>query len=158
MRGLLTGGSSGQQGTSDAADAVHIAKQGYAIPTGKGIAIYADIEPQYDVSSFWIDAWIEGVSAGGYIPGIYCGSNQPGIIAGMASIKPANLARVIIWSCMPHNTALTAKKDVPTSIIPPGFSVGGSSAGIDMWQYCLDFGDFDFSIATDRAFTAMWQP
>jgi hypothetical protein len=156
--GLLSGGTSGQQGAKDAAEAIALARDTHNIPTHKGIAIYADIEPEYDVSRYWLGAWIQDLTAAGYVAGIYCGSNQPGIIAGMAGLGHVDPSNVMIWSCMPHDTTKTHKADVPVAFGTPGFSVGGVEFPVEMWQYCLDFGDYDFNVCTPRAFAAMWQP
>jgi hypothetical protein len=155
---LLSGDVSGQQGAKDAVEAIGIARDTHGIPTNKGIAIYADIEPEYDVSHYWLSAWIRELTAVGYIGGIYCGSNQPGIIAGMSRLIGVDPTKVIIWSCMPHDTTKTTKADVPVAFGTPGFSVGGVVFPVEMWQYCLDYGDYDFNVCSDRAFDAMWQP
>lgn len=155
---LLSGDVSGQQGAKDAAEAIGIARDTHKIPTNKGIAIYADIEPEYDLSHYWLSAWINELTAAGYVAGIYCGSNQPGIIAGMSRLSGVDPAKVIIWSCMPHDTTKTSKADVPVAFGSPGFSVGGVVFPVEMWQYCLDYGDYDFNVCSDRAFDAMWQP
>jgi len=155
---LLIGATSGQQGAKDAAAAIAIARDTHRIPTGMGIAIYADIEPQYYVSHYWLTAWIDTMTAAGYLAGIYCGSNQPGIIAGMSGLTGVDPAKVLIWSCMPHDTTKTGRGDVPVSCGAPGFVVGRAVYPVDMWQYCLDCGDYDFNVCSDRAFDAMWQP
>jgi hypothetical protein len=155
---LLSGGTSGQQGARDAAEAIGIARDTHNIPTGKGIAIYADIEPEYDVSHFWLEAWVGAMKDAGYLAGVYCGSNQPGIIAGMSGLDAVDPANVIIWSCMPHDTTKTGRGDVPVSFGTPGFVVGQAVYPVEMWQYCLDYGDYDFNVCSDRAFNAMWQP
>ncbi len=154
----LSGGASGKQGNTHGTDAATIASGTFGIPTDAGIAIFADIEPTYTPSHYWIEGWIHAITNAGYVPGLYCGSNQPGIIAGMNGVDPALAASLIVWSCMPHDTTLTEKAEIPTAITPPGFTVGGTHVGIDMWQYCLDYGAFDFSVATDRAVAAMWTP
>ncbi|MGD1065584.1 MAG: glycoside hydrolase domain-containing protein [Vulcanimicrobiaceae bacterium] len=155
---LLSGGISGQQGVKDAADAIRLARDVHGIPAGRGVALYADIEPEYVVSRYWLTAWIQELTGAGYLAGIYCGSNQPGIMAGMGGIGYIDPANVVIWSCMPHDTTKTGKADVPTVLQPPGFTVGTTTFPVEMWQYCLDFGDFDFNVCTRRAYDAMWQP
>lgn len=157
---LLTGGTSGQQGTAHGTDAATIASGTFNIPANAGIAIYADIEPAYTPSHYWIEGWIKAITNAGYVPGLYCGSDQPGIIAGMKGVNPGLAAKLIIWSSEPHDTTLTEKGDIPSRITPPGFTVGGVDIGVDMWQYCLlyDNNTFDFNVATDRAVKAMWLP
>ncbi|HLY02224.1 MAG TPA: glycoside hydrolase domain-containing protein [Candidatus Cybelea sp.] len=156
----LSGGASGRQGTAHGTDAATIASGTFDIPANAGIAIYADIEPAYTPSHYWIEGWIQAITKAGYVPGLYCGSNQPGIIAGMNGVDPALAANLIIWSSEPHDTRLTERADIPTSITPPGFTVGGTDIAVDLWQYCLlyDNNTFDFSVATDRAVSAMWLP
>ena len=155
---LLFGPASGDQGQTDAAEAVELARR-IGIPTNSGVAIYADIEPEYDVSPAWLEAWIGGLHGAGFIAGLYCGSNQPGIIRGIAQMGTVDQTKVIVWSCMPHDNSKTSKADVPAKIGPPSLKSSTSEYVVDAWQYALDFeGDFDFNVCSQRALAAMWLP
>jgi len=129
--------------------------------------LYADIEPNFVVSHYWLEGWIRGLVSAGYLAGIYCGTNQSGIINGMKAVSGIDISDLIVWSCMPHYDDQNTKADIPKGFGAPGMRVGDAYCDIDMWQYCLEFGfnpkdkndyQYDFNVATPRALKAMWHP
>jgi hypothetical protein len=159
--GLLSGPVA--NGTSDANAALHAAKS-LGVPAGKGIALYADIEGSYTASADWLSGWVAGIQGGGYVAGMYCGSDKPGITGAYAGISHDDRASLLLWSNSPCFDIANhwSVSGMPTSMGAPPMSAGGGVHVPDMWQYALPVGNdsqpVDLDVCTQRAYAAMWVP
>ena len=59
---------SATSGTQDALKAVEAAKE-LGVPQGKGIALFAEIKPEWSVNHNWMISFAQTVMANGYVPG-----------------------------------------------------------------------------------------
>ena len=68
IRNLTEAKVSGVNGTEDALKAVEAAKE-LGVPQNKGIALFAEIKPQWSVNHNWMISFAQTVMANGYVPG-----------------------------------------------------------------------------------------
>lgn len=68
MRDLTEAKVSGVTGTEDALKAVECAKE-LGVPVNAGIALFAEIKPEWSVNHNWMISFAQTVSANGYVPG-----------------------------------------------------------------------------------------
>lgn len=102
----------------------------------KGVAIFADIEPTYEVDAEFIKRYYDEMKKLGYITGIY-GVFDNGQILSKAYKQAAKENRAlgketVLWTAFPQR-GITKKTKAPE------FSAGGpSDAKLLGWQYGLD--------------------
>ena len=68
IRDLTEAKVSGVNGTEDALKAVEVAKK-LGVPQNEGIALFAEIKPEWSVNHNWMISFAQTVFANGYIPG-----------------------------------------------------------------------------------------
>jgi hypothetical protein len=158
---LLSGPVS--NGTADA-NAALAAARSLGVPSARGIALYADIEGSYTASADWLSGWVAGIQGGGYVAGIYCGTDSSGISNAYAGISHDDRASLLIWSNSPCYDVANhwSAAGMPTSMGASPMSAGGGVHTPDMWQYAIPVGadtqPVDLDVCTPRAFAAMWAP
>ena len=67
IRDLTEAKVSGVNGTEDALKAVEMAKE-LGVPQNEGIALFAEIKPEWSVNHNWMISFAQVVSANGYVP------------------------------------------------------------------------------------------
>lgn len=67
IRNLTEAKVSGVNGTEDAIKAIEAAKE-LGVPQNEGIALFAEINPQWSVNHNWLISFAQTVSANGYVP------------------------------------------------------------------------------------------
>ena len=67
IRDLTEAAVSGVNGTEDALKAVQAAKE-LGVPQNEGIALFAEIKPEWSVNHNWMISYAQTVSANGYVP------------------------------------------------------------------------------------------
>lgn len=67
IRNLTEAKVSGVNGTEDAIKAIAAAKE-FGVPQNEGIALFAEINPQWSVNHNWLISFAQTVSANGYVP------------------------------------------------------------------------------------------
>lgn len=122
-----------ENGVEQAEQAIQEAKD-LGIP--EGVAIFADIEPNYPVDSEFIRGWYEVVSDSEYVPGIY-GIFDPERdlyqqYEKAAADNPELLESVYLWTASP-NTGITSEDNAPE--YKPEAPESSLIAG---WQYGID--------------------
>ena len=68
IRDLTEAKVSGVNGTEDALKAVETAKE-LGVPQNAGIALFAEIKPEWSVNHNWMISFAQVISANGYVPG-----------------------------------------------------------------------------------------
>ena len=105
----------------------------------KGTAIFADIEPTYEVDAQFIKGYYDEMKKLGYVSGIYGvfdnGQDLSKAYKQAAKDQPTLSKETILWTAFPQRGITTKTK-------APVFSAGGpSDANIYGWQYGLDATD-----------------
>ena len=155
------------QGQSDAHAAMSAATQS-GIPSHKGIAIYADIERGYGVTAAWLSAWTNTVLSGGFVPAVYCATDddaEPGIVSAYGALSHAQRVALLIWTNSPalYDSSVWSAAQIPTVIEGAQIAGGGGSHVPNVWQYAIPGGTnpnqpVDLDVCDDTAFNAMWLP
>jgi len=134
-----------ENGKSEAQKAIDLAKE-LGVP--KGVAIFADIEPTYPVTSDFIEGWYEELSSSDYRPGIY------GVFDGEKALTEAFVAAVdnnkdiqdhtYLWSASP-SIGITSQEDAPDfdADAPKDSLAWGWQYGIDAEACNIDTNLFD---------------
>lgn len=122
-----------QNGVKQAQVGVKLAK-GLDVP--KGVAIFADIEPTYEVDAEFIKGYYDEMKKLGYITGIYgVFDNEQDLSKAYKQAAKENQTlgiETILWSAFPQRGITTKTK-------APEFSAGGpSDSRLLGWQYGLD--------------------
>ncbi len=117
----------------------------------EGVAIFADIEPNYPVDSAFIQGWFETMMASPYEPGIY-GVFSPDsalVEAYHASINENQgiQNKIFLWTAYPH-VDVTTQANVPANAAeaPEGSLLYGWQYGIDAATCNIDTNLFKGSI------------
>lgn len=142
-----------ENGKSEAKKAIQLAKD-LGVP--KGVAIFADIEPTYPVTSDFIEGWYEELSSSDYKPGIY------GIFDAKKALTEAFAAAVknnqdiqrnmYLWSASP-NIGITTKADAPD------FKVDAPKDSLAWgWQYGIDAEtcNIDTNLFNSKLLEVLW--
>ena len=142
-------------GVAEAEEAIRLAQE-IGIP--EGVAIFADIEPEYPVDSAFISGWFETISASPYRSGIY-GIFDPdrALTAAYEEASENNTALLeenVIWTASP-NIGITTKDEAPeyNPDAPEGSLVLGWQYGIDAETCNIDTNLFDREIVE-----VLWAP
>jgi hypothetical protein len=155
------------QGQSDAHAAMSAAT-GCGIPSHRGIALYADIERGYGVTAAWLSAWTDTVQSGGFVPAVYCASDDdasPGIVSAYGALSHDQRTALLLWSNAPalYDSSVWSAAQIPASIGGVPIAAGGGSHVPNVWQYAIPGGTdpnqpVDLDVCDDTAFAAMWLP
>ncbi|KAB2329815.1 DUF1906 domain-containing protein [Bacillus mesophilum] len=122
-----------ENGQNEARQAIEEARQ-LGIP--EGVAIFADIEPNYPVDSEFIRGYYDGLSESSYVPGVYGVFDSERALFTEYAAAAANNSDLqndmIIWTASPQE-GITTKENAPeyNPEAPEGSQVYG-------WQYGLD--------------------
>lgn len=163
------------QGQKEAGAATAALAKLYA-PNDLSIAIYADIESGWPLSSGWLDGWSAELLSSGYKPGLYC-APEDGLPARAffgASTKTRD--NLIVWSAQKSQhpkTQQAYREYCLANAVPPDFTrcddllgPAGESKTPDLWQYVMDcYGsdggspeiNYDADLSTNAAYDLMWQ-
>ncbi|MCM3706733.1 MULTISPECIES: glycoside hydrolase domain-containing protein [Cytobacillus] len=137
-----------KNGQSEARAAVQLAKE-LGIP--EGVAVFADIEPNYPVDSSFIKGWYQAMSESPYEPGIYgIFDKEKALIKAFdqaAAENPPLLDNTLIWTAAP-NKGITAKKQAPEykPEAPENSLIAGWQYGIDAEECNIDTNLFNKDI------------
>jgi hypothetical protein len=155
------------QGQSDAHAAMSAATA-CGIPSHHGIALYADIERGYGVTAAWLSAWTSTVQSGGFVPAVYCASDDaasPGIVSAYGALTHEQRTVLLVWSNAPalYDSSVWSAAQIPESIGGVPVTAGGGSHVPNVWQYAIPGGTnpnqpVDLDVCDDAAFAAMWLP
>ncbi|WP_264739273.1 glycoside hydrolase domain-containing protein [Cytobacillus firmus] len=122
-----------ENGQSEAKAAVQLAQE-LGIP--EGVAIFADIEPNYPVDSSFIEGWYQAMEESPYHPGIYGIFDKEQALAKSFSQAAAGnsslLENTFIWTASP-NIGITEQEKAPG--YKPEAPENSLIAG---WQYGID--------------------
>jgi hypothetical protein len=141
------------EGQNDAQIALQAAKA-LGIPTG--VAIFADVENTWAVTSDWITGWATTIAAdpSGYVPGFYCNSNKANSVfaasyctAVAAAVFPA-FPNTLLYSCNPANQG-AANFYRPGAVSPTATDCQTPT----LWQYALSCYQPSLNPKTDPNFT-----
>jgi hypothetical protein len=157
--GSVQGGfAEGQNDAGAAADAA----QALGIPAG--IAIYADIEGAWAVTSDWIRGWATAITARNFVSGLY-GDCTPGSTFEQAfcaaqAVEPT-AATSFLWSMQPEPGPQCRAAAAAPAYGPARPGCGGS---VVLWQYTEDCWEdtlgvnagIDMDLAMDAAVAVMW--
>lgn len=122
-----------ENGVEQARTGISLASE---IQAPEGVAIFADIEPDYPVDSAFIQGWFEAMMASPYKPGIY------GVFSPESALVEAYQAsvyenqeiqsKVILWTASPH-VDVTSQANAPenSAEAPEGSLLYG-------WQYGIN--------------------
>ncbi|WP_062106270.1 glycoside hydrolase domain-containing protein [Bacillus niameyensis] len=130
---LITDARGYDHGKDHANEAIKMAEQ-LGVPEGK--AIFADIEPDFQVDAEFIKGWFDEVSKSKYEPGIYgVFSEEQKLFSvfGAAAEENKDLKnKTILWTAYPQE-GITSKEKAPEykPVAPEGSFVLG-------WQYGID--------------------
>lgn len=142
-------------GISEAEEAIQLAQE-IGIP--EGVAIFANIEPEYPVDSAFISGWFEAISASPYKSGIYgIFDEERALTAAFNEAAESNAAIMeesVIWTASP-NTGITTEAEAPefNPDAPEGSLVLGWQYGIDAETCNIDTNLFDRDIIE-----VLWAP
>ncbi|MBN8201319.1 glycoside hydrolase domain-containing protein [Bacillus sp. NTK034] len=122
-----------ENGQSEAKAAVQLAQE-LGIP--EGVAIFADIEPNYPVDSSFIEGWYQAMEESPYHPGIYgIFDKEQALTKSFSEAAAENssiLENTFIWTAAP-NIGITEQKQAPG--YKPEAPANSLIAG---WQYGID--------------------
>ncbi|WP_257391435.1 glycoside hydrolase domain-containing protein [Cytobacillus gottheilii] len=122
-----------ENGQNEARQAIEEAQQ-LGIP--EGVAIFADIEPNYPVDAEFIQGFYEGMSESSYVPGVYGVFDSEQALFTEYTAAAENNAELqndlILWTASPQE-GITTEENAPAynPEAPEGSLVYG-------WQYGLD--------------------
>ena len=152
------------QGQSDAHAAMSAAT-GLGVPKNTGIALYADIERGYNVQSPWLAAWVETVQSGGFVPGVYCASDDAPLVGAYGALSHADRTVLLVWTNSPcvFDSGVLSTAKIPTTMGGAPIRAGGGVHTPNVWQYAIPGGTnpnqpVDLDVCDDAAFAAMWSP
>lgn len=122
----------------------------------EGVAIFADIEPNYPVDSAFIQGWFDAMMASPYEPGIYgVFSPDSALVEAYQSSINQNQDiqnKVILWTAYPHVDVTTqANAPVNAAEAPEGSLLYG-------WQYGIDAAtcNIDTNLFKGSLFDFLW--
>ncbi|MDM5225562.1 DUF1906 domain-containing protein [Cytobacillus sp. NJ13] len=122
-----------ENGQSEARAAVQLAQE-LGIP--EGVAIFADIEPDYPVDSSFIEGWYQAMEESPYHPGIYgIFDKEQALTKSFSQAAAENsslLENTFIWTAAP-NVGITEQEQAPG--YKPEAPANSLIAG---WQYGID--------------------
>ncbi|WP_246943198.1 glycoside hydrolase domain-containing protein [Bacillus pinisoli] len=144
-----------EKGVTEAEEAIRFAEE-VGVPSG--VALFADIEPNYPVDSAFIKGWYETIAASDYKSGIY-GIFDPArdlytaynnAVAEDPNIQENN----IIWTASP-NTGITTEENAPD--FNPEAPEGSLAWG---WQYGIDAEacNIDTNLFKREIIQSLWGP
>ena len=117
-------------GVEHAKQAISMAKD-LEIP--EGVAIFADIEPEYPVDAAFMEGWYATLADSNYEPGVYgVFSEDSELLNAYNSMEKDPLEKTIVWTAYPQKD-ITAKEDAP-DFNPQG----PENAKTFGWQYAID--------------------
>lgn len=142
-----------ENGQSEAKEAIQLANT-LGIP--EGVAIFADIEPNYPVDSEFIRGWYEIMNDSKYVPGIYGifdeGKSLNRAFNQAAENNPEILANTYIWTAAPNN-GITTEANAPEyqPNAPANTKIGG-------WQYGIDAEacNIDTNLFSSKIMDILW--
>ncbi|MDZ5474501.1 DUF1906 domain-containing protein [Bacillus sp. 31A1R] len=121
-----------------------------------GVAIFADIEPEYPVDSAFIQGWFDEMSNSKYEPGIYgVFSNEQALLDAFNAAVEENsqlLKDVILWTAFPQEGITTKGK-------APKFNPEGPKDSLLYgWQYGIDAEtcNIDTNLFNGRLLDYLW--
>ncbi|MGI8387317.1 glycoside hydrolase domain-containing protein [Robertmurraya sp. P23] len=122
----------------------------------EGVAIFADIEPNYPVDSAFIQGWFDTMMVSPYEPGIYgVFSPDSALVEAYQASKNENQGiqnKIILWTAYPH-VDVTTQANVPanTAEAPEGSLLYG-------WQYGIDAAtcNIDTNLFKGSLFDFLW--
>ncbi|MFC3883566.1 glycoside hydrolase domain-containing protein [Bacillus songklensis] len=122
-----------ENGKNEASQAIKYA-QDLGVP--EGVALFADIEPDYPVDADFIRGWYETIASSSYKPGIYGAFDSKRKLFSAYNDAAASNREIkkntIIWSASP-SPGVTEQSDVPE--FKPEAPQGALTLG---WQYGID--------------------
>lgn len=117
-------------GVEEAEKAIAFAED---VDVPEGVALFADIEPDYPVDADFIDGWFDTLTSSSYEPGIYgVFDEQQTLVEAYEATQKETQEKTIIWTAAPQEE-VTKKDDAP-SYSPDG----PRDALIYGWQYGID--------------------
>lgn len=117
-------------GITEAKKAIQMAKD---LDIPKGVAIFADIEPDFPVDSDFIDSWYQTLAKSNYQPGIYgVFDKNSKLLEAFEAADKRTQNDTILWTAYPQ-------KKITTKDHSPRFQPQGpKDSMIYGWQYAID--------------------
>lgn len=98
----------------------------------EGVAIFADIEPEFAVDSAFIEGWHDTLQDSKYKPGVYGVFDESALLEAFNATEKNTKKNTIVWSAYPQ-------KEVTTKEKAPKFAPAGpDEAMLYGWQYAID--------------------
>jgi hypothetical protein len=141
------------QGQNDANKALTAAK---ALGIPGGVAIFADVENTWAVTSDWITGWATTIAgdAAGYVPGFYCNSNNNSSVfadqycAAVAAAALPPFPNTLLYSSNPATNG-AANFYRPGAVAPTATACQTPT----LWQYAISCYKPSLDPATDANYT-----
>ncbi|MFC0300966.1 glycoside hydrolase domain-containing protein [Virgibacillus soli] len=119
-----------KQGIDHAKQAIKLAKE-LGIP--EGVAIFADIEPDYPVNTAFLEGWYETLADSPYEPAIYGVFDKDSeLLAAFQNMQEDIQKEYLIWTAHPQEK-ITSKENAP-KFDPQG----PEKAKVFGWQYAIE--------------------
>jgi len=130
---LFTDATGYENGVNEAESAIEIAKE---LGFPEGVAIFADIEPNYPVNEDFIQGWFDRLTNSDYIPGIYgVFDKERELYTQLEKALNSNKEmknELLIWSAHPQN------EPTPKDKAPNYKPNGPKNSKIIGWQYGIN--------------------
>jgi hypothetical protein len=150
------------EGQADGNAAADAAAQALSVPAG--VALYADIEGSWAVTSDWLRGWATAVTQRGFVSGFYGDCTPTSTFAQAYCVAQATEPTVtgsLLWSMEPEPGTPCQAAGAAPSYAPAAPSCGGS---VVLWQYTEECWEdtlgtnagIDMDLAMDAAISVMW--
>lgn len=119
-----------EEGVSHANQAIQLAEN---VEVPEGVAIFADIEPDYPVDHAFIEGWYDTLIASGYTPGIYGVFHQESDLMLAFEAQDTDIQEgIVVWTAYPQAEITTLEN-------APEFNPEGpETAPVLGWQYAIE--------------------
>jgi len=125
-----------ERGVAEAEQAIAMAREA-GIP--EGVAIFADVEPNYPVDPDFLRGWTETMAASPYVPGLYgviVEASESGVRSSYLSFAwhyPELAGELAVWTS-DVDFGISTKANAPAAYEPEAEAI----TTVDVWQYGID--------------------
>lgn len=147
----VTDATTEDAGAKHAEKAIELAQE---LDVPNDVALFVDIEPDFDVDADFIQGWYETIEASDYEPGIYgVFSDENELFKSFNDTEEKTQKNTILWTAYPQKE-ITSKEKAP-SFDPQG----PEDAQIYGWQYGIDAEKctIDTNLFTDDMIDVLWK-
>jgi len=152
----FTNATTYERGAAEAKEAIRMAEEA-GIP--EGVAIFADIEPDYPVDADFLRGWTETMLQSPYVPGVYAvfvKASESEALSSYLSFAwhhPEPASRLAVWTS-DVDVGVTTKAKAPDKYEPEAEAV----TAVDIWQYGIDAEtcNIDTNLMRAEAMKLLW--